>query len=44
MEFMVSANFRPQDRAEINARIPQDQARIKTLREQGVIEAMRIHF
>ncbi len=42
MEFMVSAKFRPQDRAEINARIPQEQARIKTLREQGVEEALYI--
>jgi muconolactone delta-isomerase len=42
MEFMVSAKFRPQDRAEIIARIPQEQARIKALREQGIEEALYI--
>ena len=42
MEFMVSMKFRPQDRAEIIARIPQEQARIKALRERGVEEALYI--
>jgi muconolactone delta-isomerase len=40
MKFMVSASFRPQDRAEILARIPAEQARIQTLREQGTVEAL----
>ncbi len=42
MEFMASMKFRPQDRAEIIARIPQEQARIKALRERGVEEALYI--
>ncbi len=42
MEFMVSMKFHPQDRAEIIARIPQEQARIKALRERGVEEALYI--
>jgi muconolactone delta-isomerase len=42
MEFMVSVKFRPQDRAEIIARIPQEQARIKALKERGVEEALYI--
>jgi muconolactone delta-isomerase len=42
MECMVSASFRPQDQSEILARIPQEQARIQTLREQGTVEALYI--
>ena len=42
MEFMVSASFRPQNQAEILARVPQEQARIKALREQGTVEALYI--
>ena len=42
MEFMVSVKFRSQDRAEIIARIPQEQARIKALKERGVEEALYI--
>jgi len=42
MEFMVSARFRPQNQAEILARIPQEQARIKALREQGTVEALYV--
>jgi muconolactone delta-isomerase len=42
MECMISASFRPQDQAEILARIPQEQARIQTLREQGTVEALYI--
>ena len=42
MEFMISARFRPRDQAEILARIPQEQARIKELREQGIEEALYI--
>jgi muconolactone delta-isomerase len=42
MEFMVSASFRPRDQAEILAHIPQEQARIQTLREQGTVEALYI--
>jgi muconolactone delta-isomerase len=40
MKFMVMANFRPQDQAEILARLPQEQARSQLLREQGIIEAI----
>ncbi len=40
MEFMVSINFRTQDRAEILAHVPQEQARIRELREQGVVKAL----
>ena len=39
MECMISASFRPQDQAEILACIPQEQARIQTLKEQGTVEA-----
>ncbi len=42
MEWMVSASFRPQDQAEILARIHEEQARIQTLREQGTVEALYI--
>ena len=42
MEFMVSAGFRAQDQAEILARIPQEQTRIRTLRDQGIVEALFI--
>jgi muconolactone delta-isomerase len=42
MEFMISARFRPQDRAEILARLPQEQARIKELKEQGIEQALYI--
>jgi muconolactone delta-isomerase len=39
-EFMVSVSFRPQDQAEILPRIPAEQAHIRTLREQGTVEAL----
>ena len=42
MECMISVSFRPQDQAEILARIPQEQDRIQTLREQGTVEALYI--
>jgi muconolactone delta-isomerase len=42
MEFMISARFRPQDQTEILARILQEQARIKELKEQGIEEALYI--
>jgi muconolactone delta-isomerase len=42
MEFMVSVKFRSQDRAEISARTPQEQAHIKTLREQGIVKVLYI--
>jgi len=42
MEWMVSASFRPQDQAEILARVHEEQARIQTLREQGTVEALYI--
>jgi hypothetical protein len=40
MEFMVSASFRAQDQEEMFARVPQEQAHIQVLREQGTIEAL----
>jgi hypothetical protein len=40
MEFMVSASFRAQDQEEILARLPQEEAHIQVLREQGTIEAL----
>ena len=42
MEWMVSAIFRPQDQAEILARIHEEQVRIQMLREQGTVEALYI--
>jgi muconolactone delta-isomerase len=40
--FMVHATFRPQDRQEILARVPQEREHIKLLREQGVVQALYI--
>lgn len=42
MEFMVSVRFRPEDREALVAHIPQEQARINALREQGIVEAFYI--
>lgn len=42
MEFMVTATFRQQDNAEIMPRIPQEQAHIRDLKEQGVVEELYI--
>lgn len=42
MEFMVSIQFRSQNRAEIMARIPQEQAHVKALREQGLVDTLYI--
>jgi muconolactone delta-isomerase len=42
MEFMVSAKFRRQDQTEILARLPQEQAHIKELSEQGIVEALYV--
>jgi len=39
---MVHATFHQQDQQNIMARIPQEQARIQTLREQGTVEALYI--
>ena len=41
-EFMVHATFHQQDQQNIMARIPQERARIQTLREQGTVEALYI--
>ncbi len=41
MEFMVSASFRAQDREEMLALVPQEQAHIQVLQEQGTIE---VHY
>lgn len=40
MEFMVSANFRAQNQEEILALMPQEEAHIRALREQGTIQAL----
>ena len=40
MEFMVSGSFRVQDQEEIRPRVPQEQAHIQALQEQGTIEAL----
>src|SRR5690349_18544028 len=42
MEFMVSVSFRPQDQAEILARMPQEPGCIRTLREAGTVKALYI--
>ncbi len=42
MHFMIHAKFRMQDQAEILPRLPQEQARIKELKEQGMVEALYI--
>jgi muconolactone delta-isomerase len=38
MEFMVSASFRAQDQEEMRTLVPQEQAHIQVLQEQGTIE------
>ena len=38
MKFIVSASFRTQDQEEILALVPQEQAHIQVLQEQGTIE------
>jgi len=40
--FMVHATFQPQDQQDILARVPQEQERIKVLKEQGVVKALYI--
>jgi muconolactone delta-isomerase len=40
MEFMVSGSFYPHDQEEILARLPQEQAHIHVLQEQGTIQAL----
>jgi muconolactone delta-isomerase len=42
MEFMIHATFRLQDQKEILPLLPQEQAAIKALREQGIVEALYI--
>jgi muconolactone delta-isomerase len=42
MECIVHAKFRLQDQQEILARLPQEQAQIKELREQGIVEALYV--
>lgn len=42
MQFMVSATFHQQDSAEIMPRIPQEQARIGVLKEQGIVEELYV--
>jgi muconolactone delta-isomerase len=41
-EFMVHATFHQQERQNILARIPQEREHIKSLMEQGVVEALYI--
>lgn len=40
MRCMITIRFRPEQRAEIDALIPQEQAHVKALMEQGAIEAL----
>ena len=40
MEFMVSGSFSPRDQEEILALVPQEQAHIHVLQEQGTIQAL----
>jgi muconolactone delta-isomerase len=40
MEFIVSGSFDPHDQEEILARLPQEQAHIHVLQEQGTIQAL----
>ncbi len=42
MKFMVNIQFRPEDRAAIMSLIPQEQAHLRALHEQGVEEAIYI--
>lgn len=42
MRFMVEITFIPQHRPEIAALVPQEQAHIKTLMEQGIVQAIYI--
>ena len=42
MRFMVEITFIPQHQSEIVALVPQEQAHIKTLMEQGVVQAIYI--
>jgi len=40
MDFMVSGNFHTHDQEEILARLPQEQAHIHVLQEQGTIQEL----
>ena len=40
MECMVSGSFSPHDQEEIRALVPQEQAHIHVLQEQGTIQAL----
>ena len=42
MKFMVSIGFRPQDQEKLLLLRAQELARVQTLREQGVVEALYI--
>lgn len=42
MKFMATLRFRPEDRAEINAHVPQEQEQVRVLRQQGVVEAIYV--
>ena len=42
MRFMVEIIFIPQHQSEIAALVPQEQAHIKTLMEQGIVQAIYI--
>ena len=42
MRFMVEITFIPQHQPEIAALVPQEQAHIKTLMEQGIVQAIYI--
>jgi muconolactone delta-isomerase len=42
MRFMVDITFIPQHQSEIAALVPKEQAHIKTLMEQGIVQAIYI--
>ena len=42
MQFMASIRFDPADHAEIERRVPEEQARVRELQQQGMLKALYI--
>ena len=42
MHFMASIRFDPADHAEIERRVPEEQARVRELQQQGLLKALYI--
>ena len=42
MQFMASITFDPADQTEIERRVPEEQARVRELQQQGVLKALYI--